>query len=118
MQGHKYQSTDEYIDMQEETLQPILKQIRTILAKTIPEAQEVISYNMPAIKFKKVLVYYAVTKKHLGFYPTSSGTAAFAEELAPYNPSKGTVRFPLDQPLPVDLIIAITKFRYEEVLAS
>ena len=73
---------------------------------------------MPAIKFKKVLVYYAVTKKHLGFYPTASGTAAFEKELAPYNPSKGTICFPLDQPLPVDLIIAITKFRYEEVLAS
>jgi uncharacterized protein YdhG (YjbR/CyaY superfamily) len=116
MRGEKFQTVDTYLEGQSEDIKAKLQQIREVLANAVPEAIEVISYNMPAIKFKQVLVYYAATDKHIGYYPTSSGVAAFEKELGIYNPSKGTIRFPLDKPLPLDLITDIARYRYEEVL--
>lgn len=78
------------------------------------DAKEVISYGMPAYRQNQILVYFAGYSKHIGFYPTSSGIEAFKEELSVYKTSKGTVQFPLDKPLPLDLISNIVKFRQEE----
>jgi uncharacterized protein YdhG (YjbR/CyaY superfamily) len=96
MKGDKFQSVDAYFEAQPDSIKSKLQEIREVLANAVPEAEEVISYNMPAIKFKQLLVYYAATEKHIGFYPTSSGVKAFENELGLYNPSKGTIRFPLN----------------------
>ncbi len=105
---------DDYIAQFPVETQAILEQLRKTIRTVVPEAQEVISYFMPAFKLKSVLVYFAATQKHIGFYPTASGVAAFQDELAPYDYSKGTIRFPTDKPLPLDLIRNIVRFRVEE----
>lgn len=115
MRGVIFNTIEEYFASFPKEVQNKLSQIRKVLREAVPEAEEVISYNMPAIKFKKVLVYYAANKKHIGYYPTASGVEAFKEELTPYNPSKGTIRFSLEEPLPFDLIKVIAEFRFEEV---
>ncbi|OFX55506.1 MAG: hypothetical protein A2046_09860 [Bacteroidetes bacterium GWA2_30_7] len=97
-------------------IQILLEQLRTTIKESAPEAEEVISYNMPALKFHGILVYYAAYKNHIGFYPTSSGIVAFKNELSSYKTSKGTVQFPLNKPLPLDLITKIVKFRIKENL--
>jgi len=85
--------------------------LRKTIKTAAPAAEEVISYNMPAIKQNGILVYYAAYKAHIGFYPTPSAIEAFKKELSKYESSKGAVRFPLDQPLPLSLITRIVKFR-------
>lgn len=105
---------DDYIAQFPMEIQAILEQLRKTIRAVVPEAQEVISYCMPAFKLKSVLVYFAATQKHIGFYPTASGVAAFQDELAAYDQSKGTIRFPIDKPLPLDLIRNIVRFRVEE----
>ena len=82
----------------------------------MPEAEERISYQMPAFALHSIFVYFGAHKDHIGFYPTSSGIAAFQQELSAYKYSKGAVRFPHDQPLPMDLIIRIVRFRVAENL--
>jgi uncharacterized protein YdhG (YjbR/CyaY superfamily) len=81
-----------------------------------PEAEEAISYRMPTFKLKGNLVYFAAHKSHIGFYPTSSGIEAFKQVLAGYKSSKGAVQFPLDKPLPLDLVGEIVKYRVAENL--
>ena len=81
-----------------------------------PEAQETISYGMPAFRQNGIIVYFAAFKDHIGFFPTSSGVSAFAGELSSYDTAKGTIRLPLDKPIPVDLIQKIVKFRVQENL--
>lgn len=110
-------SVDEYIDQFPTNKQHLLRQIQAKIRSIVPDAVEVISYGMPAFKLKSVLVYYAITNSHVGFYPTSSGVAAFADELSGYEYSKGVIRFPFDKPLPLDLIAAIVRFRVEECRA-
>lgn len=105
---------DQYIAGFQEQTRIMLQQIREIIRKAAPEAEEVISYQMPAYRMKRILVYFAAFKKHIGFYPTSSGIEAFKSEFAGYKWSKGAVQFPLDQPLPAELITKIVKFRVEE----
>jgi uncharacterized protein YdhG (YjbR/CyaY superfamily) len=107
-------SVDEYIAGFPEDTQKILEQIRAAIKKAAPQAEEVISYSMPAFKQNGILVYYAAHKNHIGFYPTSSGTAAFQAELTGYKVSKGTVQFPLDKPVAFELIAKITEFRVRE----
>ena len=85
--------------------------LRNEIKSVAPESIEVISYNMPAFKMKEVLVYFAVNKNHIGFYPTPSAIIEFKEELVPYKTSKGAIQFPIDKPLPYDLIRKIVKFR-------
>lgn len=111
-------TTDEYLMTLQEDERKIMQTIRDTIKKAVPQAKEVISYQMPAFKCYGVLVYYAYCKTHIGFYPTPSGIEAFKSELAGYDCSKGTVRFPLDKPLPLKLIRDIALFRYHEDLGK
>ena len=113
-----YKTIEEYIKTFPDDIQIILEQLRRSIQKAAPEAEEVISYQMPAFKLNGILIYFAAHKNHIGFYPTSSGIAAFKKELAPYKSSKGAVQFPLDQPIPFDLVENIVKFRVKENLAK
>ena len=114
----QYKTIDEYIKMFPADIQIILEQIRQIIRKAAPEAEEVISYQMPAFKQNGILVYFAAHKNHIGFYPTSSGIEAFKKELSCYKGSKGAVQFPLDEPIPFDLVEKIVTFRVKENLAK
>jgi uncharacterized protein YdhG (YjbR/CyaY superfamily) len=114
MDKKQYKNIDEYIAGFPENVQNILQYLRRVIHEAAPEAQETISYSMPAFKQNGILVYFAAFKDHIGFFPTSSGVSAFTRELAPYDISKGTVRFPLAKPLPVNLIKKIVKFRAQE----
>ncbi|MFC4212183.1 iron chaperone [Pedobacter lithocola] len=107
---------DDYIQLFPAKTQLILEQIRETLRKAVPNANEVISYKMPAFKQNTVLVYFAAYEKHIGFYPTGSGIKVFQNEFGEYKWSKGAVQFPIDKPMPLDLITRITKFRAEEDL--
>ncbi len=109
-----YNSVDEYISAQPEKIQPTLKQLRKTIKAVVPKAEEVISYCMPAFRQEGIVVWYAATKQHLALYPKPNAIAAFKNELAAYDTAKGTIRFPLDQPLPLKLIQSIVKFRLEE----
>lgn len=96
--------------------QNFLSQVRETIQKAAPGAEEVISYQMPAYKFHGMLVYFAGYKNHIGFYPTGSGIENFMKKLSTYKTSKGTVQFPLNQPLPIDLITEMVRFRVNENL--
>jgi uncharacterized protein YdhG (YjbR/CyaY superfamily) len=109
---------DEYIAIFPFDIQEKLEELRAIIKKAAPEAQEKISYQMPAFTLKGNLVYFAAYKNHIGFYPTASGIAAFSNELSAYKSSKGTVRFPLDKPLPIGLIADIVTYRVQENLVK
>jgi uncharacterized protein YdhG (YjbR/CyaY superfamily) len=113
---NKISNIDEYIAGFPDETCIILKQLRTTIRIAAPGAEEVISYGMPAFRMNGILVYFAAFKNHIGFYPTSSAILAFREELSEYAGGKGTVRFPLDKPLPFDLISEIVKFRVSENL--
>lgn len=108
---------DEYIAGFPDEVQQVLQQIRLTIGSAAPDAQEAISYQMPTFKLHGNLVHFAAHKKHIGFYPAPSGIEAFKDELAPYASSKGAVQFPLDQPIPYDLIRNIVTFRVAENLA-
>ena len=110
----KPNNVDEYIAAFPADVQNRLQQIREIVKKAMPQAQEVISYGMPAYKINRVLVYFAGWEKHIGFYPGASGIAYIKDELQVYKSAKGSVQFPLDEPLPVDLINKIIVFRVKE----
>jgi uncharacterized protein YdhG (YjbR/CyaY superfamily) len=105
---------DVYIRTFPKTVQVKLQQLRRIVAKAAPGAEERISYRMPAFFLNGVLVYFAAFTRHIGLYPTSSGIEAFKNELAGYKSSKGAVQFPLDEPLPADLIRRMVRFRVKE----
>ena len=111
-----YKTIDEYIETFPEEIQSILKEIRRVIHEAVPEATEKISYQMPTFYLGGNLVHYAAFQKHIGFYPTPSGTTQFSKELSSYKGGKGSVQFPLDQPIPYDLIRRIALFRKEEFL--
>jgi len=112
-----FKTVDDYIASFPSETQTILEQVRTTIKKAAPETQESISYAMPAYKFNgKPLVYFAGYKNHIGFYATPTGHEAFEKELSVYKQGKGSVQFPIDKPMPLDLIERITKFRVEENL--
>jgi uncharacterized protein YdhG (YjbR/CyaY superfamily) len=95
-----------------------MQKIRATIKKAAPDAEETIRYNMPTFNLKgHYLVYFAGYKKHIGFYPAPMGRDEFKEEIAPYESGKGTLQFPLDQPIPYKLITKIVKFRAKENLA-
>ena len=102
---------DEYISGFPENTRMLLEQVRATIQNAAPQAEEIISYQMPAYKLNRVLVYFAGYKNHIGFYPTSSGIEAFKKELSGYKGAKGSVQFPFDKPLPVELITRIVEFR-------
>jgi uncharacterized protein YdhG (YjbR/CyaY superfamily) len=112
--GTKFQSVEEYIAVFPENIQTVLQQLRNIIKKAAPQAEEVISYNMPAYKLNGILVYFAGYAQHIGFYPTSSGIETFKNEISAYKNSKGAIQFPLGKPLPSALIKKIVLFRVAE----
>ena len=109
---------DAYIAGFPPDVQNILQKIRQTIHKAVPEAQEKISYGMPTFTLKGNLVHFGAFKTHIGFYPTPSGIENFKDELAVYKGAKGSVQFPLDEPLPLDLVRRIVEFRVEENLAK
>jgi len=112
----KSDDVDGYISTFPEEKRALLQQLRTIVINAAPQAEEVISYGMPAYKLNGMLVWFAAHTNHIGFYPKSSGIHTFQKELSIYKTSKGAVQFPLDAPLPVALIKRIVKFRMKENL--
>lgn len=118
MENKKYQTVQEYINDFPAEVSEILNAIRKTIQEVAPQATEVISYNMPAFKTKKVLVYYAAFKKHIGFYALPSGNEAFQKELSQYKTGKGSIQFPLDQEIPLALIQKMVTFRIQEVEAN
>lgn len=109
-------SIDEYIAQAPAETRPLLEQLRSIIRASAPGATETISYAIPTFDLAgKHLVHFAAFKGHVGLYPTPSGMVAFADELAAYRSGKGTARFPLDRPLPADLVRRIVEFRVIEV---
>lgn len=107
---------DEYIAGFPPDIQEILQQVRLTISAAAPEATETISYQIPTFTLKGNLVHFAAFKKHIGFYPAPRGIERFKDELAVYAGAKGSVQFPLDQPIPFDLISRIVKFRVEDNL--
>lgn len=107
---------DSYIALQPAGVQALLQQVREAIHEAAPDANEVISYGMPAFSQHGVLVYFAAFKNHIGFYPTASGIKAFEQELAGYVWSKGAIQFPLDRPMPLNLIARIVAFRVNETV--
>lgn len=114
-----FKSVDEYIAAQPEERRIALKQVRSIIRKALPKAEEVISYKIPAYRVPGgIALYFAGWKQHYSLYPANDRVvAAFKEDLAPYKRSKGTVRFPLSEPVPAKLIERIAKFRAKELAA-
>jgi uncharacterized protein YdhG (YjbR/CyaY superfamily) len=105
---------DEYIGRFSENIQEKLQKIRITIRTAAPSAIETISYQMPAFKRSGILVYFAAFSNHISFFPTSSGVKKFQKELKEFETSKGTIKFPLDKPIPYELISKITIFRVKE----
>ncbi|MCY3412800.1 MAG: DUF1801 domain-containing protein [Candidatus Heimdallarchaeota archaeon] len=105
---------DEYIIGFPADVQIKLKTIRKLIRECVPDAVEAFKYKMPTFVLKRNLVHFAAFKNHIGFYPTPSGIENFADELSQYKTSKGAIQFPLDQPLPLNLIRNIVLFRVKE----
>lgn len=107
----KFTNIDEYIAGFPDDVQKILKRIRTTIKKAAPKAEETISYGIPTFKLNTYLIYFAGFKKHVSVYPAPRSAPEFKQELTGYGGGKGTVQFPLDNPIPYDLITRIVKFR-------
>lgn len=116
--GPKPDNFSEYLRLFPASTQKILKQIRSTIKKAAPKAEETMSYGMPAYKLNGPLVYFAGYKNHIGLYATPSGHSAFKKELAKYKQGKGSVQFPIDEPMPLELITKIVKFRVKENMAK
>lgn len=114
MQRISVNTIDEYIDAFPDDVQEKLHSMRNTIRKAAPDARECISYGIPTFTLHGNLVHFAVYENHIGFYPASSGITAFKKELAGYQTSKGTVRLPLNEPLPLALIKKIVKFRVKD----
>jgi uncharacterized protein YdhG (YjbR/CyaY superfamily) len=113
-----FKSVDDYIATFPKNVQCILEEFRKAIQEAAPEAQETISYQIPAFKLNGILVWYGAYKNHIGFYPRASAMVAFKDKLSRYKVSKGTVQFPLDEAIPFDLIKEIVRFRIEENFAK
>lgn len=112
-----YKNIDQYIKSFSKSEQEKLKQMRDLVLKLVPSGEEAIRYGMPTLRLNnKNLLHYATFKNHFGFYPAPSGIKAFQKELSKYVTSKGAIQFPIDKPLPINLIIKIVKFRVKEEL--
>lgn len=111
-----YTSIDEYITSFPQDVQQKLSQMRKLIRKTAPAATEKISYQMPTFYLNGNLVHFAAYARHIGFYPTPSGIARFKREISSYKHSKGAVQFPLEEPLPTELIRKIVEYRVAENL--
>ncbi|WP_313637357.1 DUF1801 domain-containing protein [Paenibacillus sp. FSL K6-0276] len=109
-----YESIDDYISKFPPEIQEILSTLRRVIKEAAPEAKEKISYQMPTFALHGNLVHFAAFKNHIGFYPTPNGIDAFKEELSGYKGAKGSIQFPIDQPMPYELISKIVKYRVAE----
>lgn len=114
MNSEKPVSVSAYIKSFPKETQVLLLQMQSIIQKSAPKAEEIISYAMPAYKLHGTLVFFAGYKNHIGFYPSGSGIVEFQDKLSDYKFSKGAIQFPLDKPLPAKLITDIVKFRVKE----
>ncbi len=113
-----YKTIDEYIKNSPKEVQPILQKLRATIKKAAPDAEEKIAYGIPTFFLGKNLVHFGAYKSHIGFYPAPSGITAFKKELSQYESGKGTIKFPLDKPLPFALITKIVRFRVTENTAK
>jgi len=120
MQTKKNQSTmiDEYISKFPKDVRDVLEELRLAIKKTAPKAKETIRYGIPTFTLNGNLVHFAAFKNHIGFYPTPSAIEAFKKELSPFKQSKGTVQFPLDKPIPLELVKKIVEFRVQDNTSS
>jgi uncharacterized protein YdhG (YjbR/CyaY superfamily) len=114
MERKTFTSIDEYIRSFPKEIQKLLNEVRAAIKAAAPQATEKISYQIPTYYLNGNLVHFAAFKSHIGFYPTSSGISAFKDALKEYKSAKGSVQFPLDKPMPIDLIKRIVKFRIKE----
>jgi len=116
MEASKKQSKtiDEYNAMFPKNIQDILEKIRRVIKESALKSEETISYGIPTFKLNGNLVHFAAFKNHIGFYPTPSAIVAFKKELSPYKQAKGSVQFPLEKPIPYDLVKKIVKYRVKE----
>jgi uncharacterized protein YdhG (YjbR/CyaY superfamily) len=110
----KFRDIDEYHASQAADIRKTLEQLRQTIKHAAPQATETISYGMPAFRQNKILVYYAVHKEHIGFYPTPNSIVHFKQDLEKYNTSKGAIQFPINRPLPLTLIKKVVKYRLDE----
>ena len=109
-----FRTVDEYFSVSPKKARSLLESLRETIRQAAPQAEEVISYNMPAFKWKGMLVWYAAHTGHIGLYPRASAIAAFKDELAGYKTSKGAIQFPIEKPIPANLVKKIVKFRVKE----
>ena len=110
----QFQTVDAYLSAFPEKVRRSLAGLRKTIRQAAPQAEEVISYNMPAFKWNGMLVWYAAHKDHIGFYPRASAILAFKDELAGYKTSKGAIQFPIEEGIPINLVKKIVKFRLKE----
>lgn len=110
-----FQTIDEYISQQPMVKQEGLKRLREIIKNALPTATETISYQMPAFRTEKVIVWFAAYKNHYGFYPYPKTIVAFEDQLTGYKTSKGAIQFPIDEPLPEDLIRKMILYIHNEI---
>jgi uncharacterized protein YdhG (YjbR/CyaY superfamily) len=114
--GRQFKTIDEYIGTFPPGVQDILERLRETIHETAPDAEEAINYGIPTFTLNGNLVHFAAFAHHIGFYPTPSAIEAFRKELAPYKTTKGTVRFPIDEPIPLELVRRMVQFRVKENL--
>ena len=114
----KPKTIDEYIQGFPENIRTLLQQVRETIHSAAPQAEEAISYAIPTFKLNGNLVHFAAFKNHIGFYPAPTGLKEFEKDLSPYLHGKGSVQFPLDQPMPLELITKIVKFRVGQNLSK
>jgi uncharacterized protein YdhG (YjbR/CyaY superfamily) len=114
MAKQKFRTIDEYIMSYPKRVQIILEELRQAIKEAAPQAEEVISYQMPAFKQNSILVWFAAFKNHIGFFPKVSAIEAFKEQLSSYQTSKGTIQFPINDPIPFHLVKEIVQFRVKE----
>lgn len=113
----KFKTVEEYLSVLPKKSRQILEKLRKAIKQAAPEAEEVISYNMPAFRYHGIVVYYAAHKEHIGFYPADTHVIEqFRDDLKGYETSKGTIKFPLDKPIPLDLVKRIVEFRVKQNL--
>ena len=114
----QFRTIDEYIAGFPENVRDILEELRQVIRKAAPQAEEAMRYGIPTFRLNGNLVHFAAFKNHIGFYPIPSAIETFKEELSPYKQVKGSVQFPIDKPIPYDLIQKIVEYRVEESLES
>lgn len=114
MEKRSFRSIDEYIATFPADVQALLEAVRATIKAAAPDAEECISYQMPTFTLHGNLVHFGAWKNHIGFYPTPSGTMAFKDELSKYEGAKGSIRFPISEPLPLELISRIVTLRVAE----